>query len=115
MVDPWSAGNLHLEDEKGRRLSQALTWLRSDPNDNGYARPIENLIAVVDLSRNEVIRVEDDGVVPLPPQTAGKRTDLRPPEIRQPDGPSFAINGHAVHWQKCELTRTLKGSVAIFI
>ena len=107
MVDPWSAGNLHLEDEKGRRLSRALTWIRSEPNDNGYARPIENLIAVVDLSRNEVIRVEDDGVVPLPPQSAnyspqaaGERTDLRPLEIRQPDGPSFAINGHAVHWQK---------------
>jgi primary-amine oxidase len=107
MVDPWSAGNLHIEDEQGRRLSRALTWMRSDPNDNGYARPIENLIAVVDLSRNEVIRVEDDGVVPLPPQAAnyspqvaGERTDLRPLEIRQPDGPSFTINGHAVCWQK---------------
>ena len=46
-------------------------------------------------------------MVPLPPQSAnyspqaaGERTDLRPLEIRQPDGPSFAINGHAVHWQK---------------
>ena len=36
--------------------------------DNGYARPIEGLVTVIDLNRKEVVRVEDFGVVPLPPK-----------------------------------------------
>ena len=109
MVDPWSAGNYHgTEEEKTQRLSRALSWVRSDPNDNGYAHPIEGLIAVVDLNKMEVIRVEDYGVVPLPPtlgnytpEAVGQvRSDLKPLEIAQPEGPSFTVNGHEVHWQK---------------
>ncbi len=108
MVDPWSAGNYGSEEDKTRRLSRALSWIRSDPNDNGYAHPIEGLIAVVDLNKMEVVRVEDYGVVPLPPtdgnytpEAVGKlRTDLKPLEITQPEGPSFTVNGHEVHWQK---------------
>ncbi len=107
MVDPWSAGNFGLEAEAGRRLSRALTWVRARPDDNGYARPVENVIAVVDLQAMEVLAVEDYGVVPLPPEEAnysaeivGARTDLMPIEIRQPDGPSFVVDGHDVRWQK---------------
>ena len=44
MVDPWSAGNFGFPDEEGRRLSRALTWVRRSPTDNGYARPVANLI-----------------------------------------------------------------------
>src|SRR6267143_415196 len=107
MVDPWSAGNFGLEAETGRRLSRALTWVRSRPDDNGYARPVENVITVVDLHAMEVIAVEDFGVVPLPPEEAnysaelvGARTDLKPIEIHQPEGPSFIVAGHDVRWQK---------------
>ncbi len=107
MVDPWSAGNFGLEAETGRRLSRALTWVRSRPDDNGYARPVENVITVADLHAMEVIAVEDFGVVPLPPEEAnysaeivGARTDLKPIEIHQPEGPSFAVDGHDVRWQK---------------
>jgi len=107
MVDPWSAGNFGLEAENGRRLSRALTWVRSRPDDNGYARPVENVVAVVDLKAMQVIAVEDFGVVPLPPEeanysaaAAGARTDLKPIEIHQPLGPSFEVDGHAVSWQK---------------
>jgi len=107
MVDPWSAGNFGLEAEKGRRLSRALTWVRSRPDDNGYARPVENVITVVDLHAMEVIAVEDFGVVPLPPEEGnysaeivGARTDLKPIEIHQPEGASFVVDGHDVRWQK---------------
>jgi len=107
MVDPWSAGNFGIEGEKGRRLSRALTWVRSRPDDNGYARPVENVITVVDLQAMKVLAVEDFGVVPLPPEdanyspaVAGTRTDLKPVEIVQPDGPSFVVDGHEVRWQK---------------
>jgi len=107
MVDPWSAGNFGVEAEKGRRLSRALTRVRSRPDDNGYARPVENVITVVDLQAMQVIAVEDYGVVPLPPEegnyspaVAGTRTDLKPVEIHQPEGPSFEVDGHDVRWQK---------------
>ncbi|HEU5231157.1 MAG TPA: primary-amine oxidase [Ktedonobacteraceae bacterium] len=108
MVDPWSAGNYGTEEENTRRLSRALSWVRSDPSDNGYARPIEGVLALVDLNKMEVVRIEDHGVVPLPPESGNYtaeavkqlRTDLKNLEINQPDGPSFSIKGHEVHWQK---------------
>ena len=110
MVDPWSAGNFGIEDEKGRRLSRTLTWVRRSPTDNGYARPVANLIATVDLNEMKVIAIEDHGVVPLPsedanysPDVAGSRPDLRPLEIRQPEGPSFALDGHELSWQKWKM------------
>ena len=107
MVDPWSAGNFGFADDQGRRLSRALTWVRRSPDDNGYARPVANLLTVVDLNAMKVVRVEDHGVVPLPPEdanyspeVAGSRPDLKPLEIRQPEGPSFELDGHELRWQK---------------
>ena len=107
MVDPWSAGHFPVPGDEGRRLSRALTWIRRSPADNGYARPVANLITVVDLNTMKVLRVEDHGVVPLPPEdanytpeVAGTRPDLKPIEIRQPEGPSFELDGHRLRWQK---------------
>jgi len=108
MVDPWSAGNYGIEEEKGVRLSRALCWVRANPTDNGYARPIEGVIPVVDLNKMQVVRVEDHGVVPLPPKDGNYATeyvkefrqDLKPLEIVQPEGPSFTVNGHEISWQK---------------
>lgn len=110
MVDPWSAGVYGNEtpDDRKRRLSRALCWVRSEPMDNGYARPIEGIIAVVDLNKMEVLRIEDYGVVPLPPKPGNWardyikniRQDLKPIEIAQKEGPSFQVNGHEIAWQK---------------
>ena len=108
MVDPWSAGHYGLEEEEGVRLSRALCWVRANPTDHGYARPIEGVIPVVDLNKMEVIRVEDYGVVPLPPKDGNYtpeyvknyRTDIKPLEIVQPEGPSFEVTGHNISWQK---------------
>lgn len=111
MVDPWSAGNYGVEDEQGVRLSRALSWVRSSVNDNGYARPIEGVIAVIDLNKMEVLRIEDYGVVPLPPETGNYspefvknyRQDLKPLEIVQPEGASFQVDGHEISWQKWKM------------
>ncbi|MEE8159669.1 MAG: primary-amine oxidase [Dehalococcoidia bacterium] len=108
MVDPWPAGNFGIEEEKGARLVFARCWVRSSPADNGYARPIEGVIPVVDLNQMKVIRVEDYGVVPLPPNPGNYtaefvkefRTDLKPLDIVQPEGPSFRVEGNEVSWQK---------------
>ena len=108
MVDPWPAGNYGVAEEEGMRLSFARSWLKTGPNDNGYARPIEGVIAVVDLNEMRVIRVDDHGVVPMPPNDGNYaaefvqefRTDLKPLEVVQPEGPSFSVDGNLVSWQK---------------
>jgi primary-amine oxidase len=67
MVDIWSAGNYGSKEDTERRLARPLCFLRADPMDNGYARPIEGIRPVVDLNKMEVLRVEDYGTFPLPP------------------------------------------------
>ena len=111
MVDPWSAGNYGYADEEGKRLVLTRNFLRSSPTDNGYARPIEGLSALVDLNKMEVVRIDDYGVVPMPPNPGNYaaefvgefRQDLKPLEITQPEGPSFKVDGYGVCWQKWHL------------
>ena len=113
MVDPWSAGTYgtELPADKGKRLSRALAWVRTEANDNGYARPLDGVVAVVDLNKMEVVRVEDFGVIPLPPEAANWyrsyqkvfREAPQPLEIVQPKGPSFTVDGYEVAWQKWKL------------
>ena len=111
MVDPWSAGNYGYAEEEGRRLVLARSFVRSSATDNGYARPIEGVTAVVDLNSMEVVRVDDYGLVALPPDDGNYgaefvgefRGDVRPLEITQPEGPSFDVDGWGVSWQKWRL------------
>ena len=63
-IDPWPAGNFGLAHEEGRRISRCLAYYRETDTDNGYARPIEGLVAFVDNGRGEVLEVVDHGVVP---------------------------------------------------
>ena len=108
VVDPWAIGHFGIEGEEGLRLSRCLCYLRTTPDSNFYARPIDGLVPVVDLNKMEVLRIEDLGVVPIPPE-AGEyepqfqphlRTDIKPLHIAQPEGASFTVNGHEIRWQK---------------
>jgi primary-amine oxidase len=109
MVEPWSAGNYGTEapEDKGRRLLRALCFIRSEAKDNGYARPLDGVVVVVDLNRMKVVRIEDYGVTPLPPESgnwareyiAKFRPGLKPLNVAQPDGPSFSVAGNEVRWQ----------------
>jgi primary-amine oxidase len=107
MVDIWSAGNYGSEEDRTMRLARPLCFLRTDPTDNGYARPIEGLRPVVDLNTMQVIRVEEHGEWPLPPDECNysadrvepQRRDIKPLEIAQPQGPSFEVEGSVVRWQ----------------
>ena len=113
-IDPWPAGVFGYEAETDRRIARCISFLRTDPEDNGYARPIEGLIVHFDLGRDEVIEVIDHGVVSMPTEPARYfaadneplRTDLRPIEITQPEGPSFTVDGNLVLWQKWSLRLT---------
>lgn len=107
-VDPFSAGNFGFEAERGRRLVRAPAYARQHPRDNGYAHPLEGLIAYVDLNDKRVVKLVDEKPVPVPlePGNYGavlglpERTDLKPLDIVQPEGPSFEIEGHEIRWQR---------------
>ena len=110
MVEPWSAGlyGTELPEERGLRRMRALCFVRSAPRDNGYARPVDSLVVVVDLYKMEVIRIEEYDITPLPPEPGNwsreyipaLRTDLRQLDIVQREGPSFIVDGNEVQWQK---------------
>ncbi len=107
-IDPWPAGGYpHPDIPQGHRAFRCIAFVRDDPKDNGYAHPIQGLIAHVDVTAGTVVAVEDSGVVPVP-QTPGRfdsahqgatREGLRELEITQPDGPSFEVDGYRVRWQ----------------
>ena len=107
MVDIWSAGNYGSPEDSTRRLARPLCFLRTDPTDNGYVRPIEGLRPVVDLNTMKVIRIEEHGKWPVPKVEANYAADritnfrpgIQPLEITQPAGPSFQVDGYQVTWQ----------------
>ncbi|OIW18325.1 hypothetical protein TanjilG_31465 [Lupinus angustifolius] len=82
------------------------------PMENGYARPVEGIYVPVDMQNMVVIEFEDRKLVPLPPvdpprnythgETRGgvDRSDLKPLQIIQPEGPIFRVYGHYIEWQK---------------
>ena len=87
MVDPWAAGYMGEEDAAtARRILRPLTWMRSEPGENGYARPIEGLVVEFDLDAMAVVAIHDHGVVPLPP----KAGNYDPERMAQADNvPSY--------------------------
>lgn len=110
-LDCWPNGNFGFAEDTNRRLTRALAWVHKAAGDNAYARPIEGVIAVVDLNAMEVVRVEDNGLVPMASGdanyaaalVANQRPAPKPLEIHQPEGPSFEIDGHLIRWQKWQI------------
>ena len=106
LIEGFAVANLAQADEKHLRHTRAHCFFLENPQDNAYARPIEGLVPVVDLNNRKVLRIEDNGVVPLPPDLGNYRSDqldtrepLAPLDITQPDGPDFKVDGYAVEWQ----------------
>ncbi len=106
-IDPWPTGNFDREVERGRRITRCLSYYREEPSDNGYARPVEGVVATVDAARGIVLDVADYGVVPLAPGRGSYlpehnqplRADLRALQVTQPDGVSFVLDGNLLTWQ----------------
>lgn len=108
LIESWSAGNFGAEEEQQQRIAYGHCWLMNDAGDNPYARPIANLHPVFDLALRKIIRIDDFGAVPLPPDPGPirrpqARGDLREISITQPDGPSFEVDGYHVKWHDWEL------------
>lgn len=110
-IDPWPAGGYqHTSVPPGHRAHRAISFVREDAKDNGYARPVHGLIAHVDLTAGKVAYLEDHGVVPLPPEharySAEHQASLQPSlhalEIHQPEGPGFQVTGNRIRWRNWE-------------
>ncbi|HET7585896.1 MAG TPA: primary-amine oxidase [Gemmatimonadaceae bacterium] len=109
-IDPWSAGVFDLPGERGKRIWRALSYYKGSAQ-NAYARPIEGVIAYVDMDARRVMRLVDTGVVPVrhdpddydlrtaAARDGGLREALPPLRITQPEGAGFHLEEHEVRWQ----------------
>ncbi len=115
-VDPWTAGNYGDPFESNNRVVRGLVFVHAKPGDNQYARPIDGLTVLFDLHEQKILRIDDDRVLPVPDEPAESsewgraftpaergRTDVKPLDIIQPEGPSFEIEGDLLSWQKWSL------------
>jgi primary-amine oxidase len=107
LVDTWAAGVLPAKGAApGARLCRAISFYRGQ-NKNGYGRPIEGVVAVVDVNQGKVVEVVDTGVRPVArsaqdfdAKSLGRpRAGLKPLSVEQSQGPSFQIAGNRVRWQ----------------
>ncbi len=113
-VDPWPGGNFGTAWEREYRTLKAISYLRDSEQSNGYGRPIEYVVAVVDLTENRVLELIDEPG-PAAPETAldyqyndiTPREDLKALDIIQPDGVSFTLDGHLLCWQKWQMRVSL--------
>lgn len=91
--------------KQDQRLLKVVSYL--DVGDNNYwAHPIENLVAVVDLEQKKVIKIEDTGVIPVPMKptpydgSAGKGSaPHKPLHITEPEGKNYTISGNTLSWR----------------
>ncbi|MGW9413724.1 primary-amine oxidase [Arthrobacter cupressi] len=111
-VAPLSAGVFEYENEEGKRLLRGLGFRQDHPGDHAWAHPLDGLVAFVDVENRRVDHLIDDGPVPVPevngnytdPAIHGElRTDLKPIEITQPEGPSFTLEGNLLSWAGWDL------------
>ncbi|MXX80960.1 MAG: primary-amine oxidase [Chloroflexi bacterium] len=111
----WPTGNFGSRWETEHRILKGIVYLRDEPDDNAYGRPVEGLIAVVDLAANRVLEVID-APSPVPPVTSLRfdhdhggphREDLKPLDIIQSEGPSFTLEGHLLRWQQWQMRVSL--------
>ena len=103
-------GTSAARDEIGRVI-RSLTFLRAHAGDNPWAHPVEGLIVHIDLTGRAVLRVEDDGDVPVPTLERLRARDGRArarrrssrSRSRSREGPSFSVDGSEVTWEDWRL------------
>ena len=115
-IDPWPGGGFVNKNIKnGNRALRAISFLKDSEKDNAYARPIQGLIAHVDLTEKKVVEVEDHGVVKVPEAHARYDKDgqesLRenPKEIAitQPEGVGFSVEDNLISWEGWKLRASI--------
>jgi len=115
-IDPWPGGGfVNKNIKKGNRALKAISFLKDSVKDNAYARPIQGLIAHIDLTENRVVEIEDHGVVKVPEAHARYDKDgqehLRenPKEIAitQPEGVGFSVEDNLISWEGWQLRASI--------
>src|SRR5581483_1303006 len=107
-VDVWAPGEVNLPGANpAHRFLRGLAFYqrgsgskRQQPNP--YDRPIEGVVATVDMTTGKVIDVTDTGIRPVAKALSGsapKSPPLAPLQVTQPGGPGFRIDGTKVSWQ----------------
>jgi primary-amine oxidase len=105
---PLTVGPVIDERYRGLRLLKVPCFDKTGAVNNVYGRPIENLMAIVDVRKSAVLDVIDLGVVPIPqaipshaydPATSTRRPP-KPVQILSPQGPNFTLDGSLVAWDK---------------
>ena len=103
---PLTVGYFGGEDgllDKQQRILKIVSYL--DVGDGNYwAHPIENLVAVVDLDKSKIIKIEEGGVIPVPmtPRPIDGRDKKvvtnKPLNIIEPEGKNYTITGRNIEW-----------------
>lgn len=103
---PLSAGYFGEDDPyAGRRVLKVPCFDTEGAENNLWGRPIEGLLAVVDVHEGQVIDVIDTGVVPVAAEAptygadADQRAALRPLVMDAPQGANFTMEAGIVSWQ----------------
>jgi len=110
-LDCWPPSNFGLEvDRTGRRLTRGVAYVLDGEGSNPYARPVENLVAVLDRDTGEVVELIDGDVVPIPADpgrydaaSQPHPRELAPLQILQPDGPGFTVEDGLLRWGPWQL------------
>lgn len=108
--DPWTIGY----DERfgsNRRYQQALMYFRPNVDDCQYQYPLD-FCPIYDSAEQKIVSIDIPDIRrPLRREATinynptdvnvkgGYRTDLKPIEISQPEGPSFTLTGREMEWQ----------------
>jgi primary-amine oxidase len=104
--NPLAAGYFGAATPRTQRLMNVPCFDMSDKENNIFARPIEGLMAVVDLDTRKVLRLIDLGVLPVPGKAPTHdyakldkyRHPLNPVEITAPAGANYSITDGIVKW-----------------
>lgn len=105
---PLTAGNFFTDEYDGTRLMKVPCYVNPEGS-NFYARPIEGLYAVVDLSTGSALRVIDEGIIAIPEDPWGYtqdeievRTALRPEAnsvtLQQEGGVNYKFEDGMLEW-----------------
>lgn len=111
-IDGWAVGQV--DPKFTGRLLRALSYYKEDFS-NYYGRPIEGVVAIVNMNTRRVVDVTDTGVVPVSEKSqdfdeksVGRlREKPKPLVITQPAGASYQMNGQEVAWQKWRFRYTM--------
>ncbi|WP_407305530.1 primary-amine oxidase [Acinetobacter sp.] len=105
IANPLTVGYFGGKDglEKQLNILKVVSYL--DTGDGNYwAHPIENLVAVVDVDNEKIIRIEEGSIIPVPmantPYVSKTpvKSNNKPLITSEPEGKNYSITGQTIHW-----------------